>query len=166
MIKIEFEQKSKKEILIFGIDTKGKKKEIGHIITPAGSGETSINAIQICGFDHAYDFWGCGVYGDKVTGKMKKDIQLIWFNNYNKMTCDEIRKIKVSEKIMKDRFSIGEEDGVCHKCFNYPCTCEINIEYENPYMVKTEQDVKPYSEVDYKLQVKTAILDGLKNDNR
>ena len=98
VIKIQFEQKSKKEILIFGVDERGQRKEIGHIITPAGSGETFVNAIQICGFDWAYDFWGCGVYGDKATGKMKKDIQLLWFNNYDKMSQEEIRKIKVGEK--------------------------------------------------------------------
>ena len=185
MIKIEFEQKSKKEILIFGISINGDKKEIGRIFTPAGSGETSVNAIQVCGFDHAYDLWGCGVYGDKLTNKMKKDIQIIWFDNYDKMNREEKEKIKVGEDkqpltkeqqqkfemkrsfypkgIYKKRFtSFDEKDGVCTKCYNYPCTCEVKIAYENPYTVKREQDVNPNTIEDYDRVVKNAILNGLK----
>jgi len=184
MIKIEFEQKSKKEILIFGIDEKGNRKEIGHIFTPAGSGSLNINAIQICGFDWAYDYWGCGVYGNKATEEMKKDIQLIWFNNYDKMSHEEMRKIKVGEKkhsitkkemkmmklkepiytenIYKERFDIGK-DSVCHRCFNYPCTCEVKIAYENPYTVKREQDVKPNTKKEYDKAVKHSILNALED---
>ncbi len=180
MIKIEFEQKSKKEILIFGIDIKGNRKEIGHIVTPAGSGGGNINAIQVCGFDFLYDYWGCGVYGDKGTQEMKKDIQMIWFNNYDKMD-DNIRRMVVTkgevnpiskklakefgikglqEETKKDRFGFGK-DGICHRCFNHPCTCEVKIAYENPYTVKREQDVKPNTEKEYKDAVKHAILNAL-----
>lgn len=184
VIKIEFEQKSKKEILIFGIDEKQNRKEIGRIFTPAGSGQRNVNAIQICGFDWAYDYWGCGVYGDKATGKMKKDIQLIWFNNYDKMNHEEMRRIKVGEKkhtitkaqmkvmklkkpfyieeIMKDRFDIGV-DSVCHRCYNHPCTCEVKIAYENPYTVKREQDVKPNTKEEYEQAVKYSILNSLED---
>jgi hypothetical protein len=184
MIKIEFEQKSKKEILIFGIDIKGQRKEIGHIFTPAGSGERNINAIQICGWDWAYDYWGCGVYGDKATGQMKKDIQLIWFNNYDKMDADTRRTVVIKGEVneitgklakelgikglkegnieTKKRFDIGK-DSICHRCFNHPCTCEVKIAYENPYTVKREQDVKPNSKEDYDLAVKNAILNALED---
>lgn len=187
VIKIEFEQKSKEEILIFGIDEKGKRKEIGHIFTPAGSGGGNINAIQICGFDESYELHGCGVYGNKATGKMKKDIQLIWFNNYDKMNQEEIRKIKVGEKkhhitkeqkknlgvkeefytenIYKDRFDIGG-DSICHRCFNHPCNCEIKITYENPFTVKTSQDVKPNTKKDYEQAVKYAILNELEDKKK
>lgn len=176
MIKVEFEQKSKKEILIFGIDVAGNRKEIGRIFAPAGSGETHINAIQICGFDHAFDFWGCGVYGDKATGQMKKDIQLMWFNNYDKMDNKEMRRVKIGEKeytrecgakytqdITKDRFSIAEKDGTCGKCFNHPCTCEVNIIYENPYTVKRSQDLMLYTKKDFDEAVKNAVINSLEN---
>lgn len=178
MIKIEFEQKSKEEVLIFGIDLKGERKEIGRIFTPAGSGETDINSIQICGFDVAYDYWGCGVYGNKATGNMKKDIQLNWFNNYDRMSREEMRKIKVGEKkhqsrdggfdienIMKDRFSILEDDGVCGKCYNYPCTCEVKILYDNPYLVKRSQDLQLYVKEDFNKAVKNAVLNSLEDKN-
>lgn len=173
MIKIEFEQKSKKEILIFGINVAGERKEIGRIFTPAGSGETDINSIQICGFDIAYDYWGCGVYGNKATGKMKKDIQLNWFGNYDKMNQEEMRRIKVgekkhaskggdcyTEKIMIDRFSI-DDDGACSKCFNHPCTCEVNILYDNPYLVKRSQDLTLYTKKDFDEAVKNAVVNSL-----
>ncbi len=182
MIKIEFEQKSKEEILIFGIDEKQKRKEIGRIMTPAGSGSTNINAIQICGWDECFDLWGCGVYGDKRTNQMKKDIQLIWFDNYDKMNREEMDKIKVGEKIhnitkeqmkrmklkepfyiekiMKNRFDIGK-DCVCHHCYNHPCTCEVKIRYENPFTVKREQDVRPNTKKEYEEAVKYAILNAL-----
>lgn len=178
MIKIEFEQKSKKEILIFGIDIAGSRKEIGRIFAPAGSGENHLNAIQICGFCHAYDYWGCGVYGDKATGQMKKDIQLMWFNNYDKMSQEEMKRVKVGEKkhklrdgevytenIMKDRFSIAEKDGVCNKCFNYPCTCEVKIMYDNPYTVKRSQDLMLYTKKDFDEAVKNAVLNSLGDED-
>lgn len=194
MIKIEFSYVNKEKILIIGINEKGERKEIGHIFTPSGSGQPFINAIQICGFDEAFDLWGCGVFGDKATGKMKKDIQLIWFNDYDIMDRKEREKIKIGEKvsecnsygngiiiknkmgkmeekiftedITKDRFGIGEKDNVCHRCYNYPCSCEVNIKYENPYIVKREQDVKPNTKEDYDKLVKMKILNGLKKNGR
>lgn len=188
MIKIEFEQKSKEEILIFGIDEKQDRKEIGRIFTPAGSGGGNINAIQICGWDESYDIWGCGVYGDKATNKMKKDIQLIWFNNYVKMNSEEKRAVIIKgevntltdelgnklgikglqergSEIKKDRFSI-EENGICHKCFNHPCNCEVKIAYENPFTVKREQDVNPNTKKEYEQAVKYAILNELEDKKR
>ena len=82
---IEFKFIDKQEIKIIGVDEKTKeRKEIGRIFTPSGSGHDVKNAIQVCGFDEAFDFWGCGIYGDKKTQKMKKDIQL-QFSLYDKM---------------------------------------------------------------------------------
>lgn len=185
MIKIEFEQKSKKEILIFGVDIKGNRKEIGHIFTPAGSGGGNINAIQVCGFDEAFDLMGCGVYGNKETQEMKRDIQMIWFNNYDKMDANTRRTViikgevneitgKLAKKLgieglqektpetRKDRFDIGK-DSICHRCFNHPCTCEVKIAYENPYTVKREQDVQPHTEKQFKDTVKHSILNALED---
>ncbi|KKN40781.1 hypothetical protein LCGC14_0729970 [marine sediment metagenome] len=162
-MKIEFELKDKERILIIGIDEKGNRKQIGHIFTPSSSAESNLNAIQICGFDEAFDLWGCGVFGDKKTKQMKKDIQLCWFNAYDMMGSDEIRKVVIGEKvhhiteermkllglkkpvwtetITEPRFSAVIDGKVCGKCFNYPCNCEVLINHENPFAVKREQDL-------------------------
>lgn len=162
-MRIEFELKDKEHIIINGVDDDGTKSQIGQIVTPSGSGMTNLNAIQICGFDEAFDLWGCGIFGDKETGLMKKDIQLCWHKRYELMSRDEMqsvcvgeknyllplgeaRKMKLknpiwSEKIMKDRFSGVMVGDVCSRCFNHPCTCENLIRYDNPYTVKREQDL-------------------------
>ena len=97
-MKIEFEFKDKERILIIGIDEEGKRKQIGHIFTPSSSAENNLNAIQICGFDEAFDLWGCGVFGDKETGQMKKDIQLAWHRVYNVMDKPMVDKVCIGEK--------------------------------------------------------------------
>jgi hypothetical protein len=156
-MKIKFKQIDDENINIIGITDKGEEKDIGQIFTPSGSGKINLNAIQICGFDEAFDLWGCGVYGDKETKNMKKDIQLCWLYPYDLMEEKDVREIIIGEKkhfstkhgkrkiwteqIRKSRFSFDLKDGVCGKCFNHPCTCEVHIEYENPYTVKREQDL-------------------------
>lgn len=70
---------------------------IGHIFSPAGSGEDVANAIQVCGFSEAYSLWACGIY------KGFKDIQLLY------------DKTKLR----------GEyEPNNCWCCFHNPCQCE------------------------------------------
>jgi hypothetical protein len=162
-MRIEFEFKNKEKILIMGINEKGNKKQIGQIFTPSSSAENNLNAIQICGFDEAFDLWGCGVFGDKETGEMKKDIQLCWNRVYDTIDRPMTEKVCVGErihpiteermktlglkhpyikeKILKSRCSFDEKNGICHKCFNHPCTCENLARYENPYTVKREQDL-------------------------
>jgi hypothetical protein len=157
---IEFEQQNKGHINIIGIDSNGARQLIGHIFTPSGSGKTYTNAIQICGFDDAFDLWGCGVFGDVETKQMKKDIQLK-FSMYKPMEENDINDIIVKEEVMtvpkedqeklgmkvwtkkvrKSRFSFNLKDGICGKCFNFPCTCENLASFENPYTVKREQDL-------------------------
>jgi hypothetical protein len=148
------------------------EKEIGHIFTPSGSARDNLNAIQICGFDEAFDLWGCGVFGNKETNNMQKDIQLCWFYPYEQMSDDQIRDVVIqekehiiteeqmkrlglkkpcfTEKIRKSRFSFDLKDGICGKCFNHPCTCEVHINHENPYTVKREQDLYLYKKKDKK----------------
>ncbi len=144
-MKIEFELKTKEKINIIGIDEKGKRKEIGHIFTPSSSAENNLNAIQICGFDEAFDLWGCGIYGDKETKKMKKDIQLCWHKVYEYMDSRErdfFHKIKDGELTSrKSRISAVIDGEVCGRCFNHPCNCEILVKHENPFTVKREQDL-------------------------
>lgn len=69
---ITFKRISKNEVHILMY-----KKKVGRIFSPAGSGDNVTNAIQVCGFERAYDLWGCGVYCDSK-GKMRQDIQLMF----------------------------------------------------------------------------------------
>ena len=160
-MKIEFEQQSPTEVLIFGVDDKGRS-EIGRIHTPSGSGENILNAIQICGFDEAFDLWGCGVYGDAETGKMKKDIQLMWTRRYKMINphakvCVGEKIIPISQRVLKDtdrekpyfverdvrcRFDFDADGkGVCHRCYNFPCNCDVHTRFENPFTVKRQGDL-------------------------
>lgn len=72
---IKFKQKDEKTIFIQDGD-----KVIGQIFTPSGTSHDTSSAIQVCGFDRAFDLWGCGVYHDG-TGKPKQDIQLLFNSN-------------------------------------------------------------------------------------
>ena len=46
------------------IDILNEGKIIGKIFTPSGTGEVEPNAIQVCGFDEVFDYWGCGIFDD------------------------------------------------------------------------------------------------------
>lgn len=63
MNKITFKQIDERNIDIL-LD--GKK--VGHIFTPASS--MIDNSIQICGFDEAFDLWGCGIFGERLSDKI------------------------------------------------------------------------------------------------
>lgn len=110
-------------------------KKVGHIFSPSGSGEDVTNAIQVCGFEEAFDLWGCGVFGEETSEEvilksgtykksnyiMKKDIQLL-FKAYDKANTR------------------GSMNWDC-KCYNKPCTCEVK-DQRIPYIVKWGQDLK------------------------
>ncbi len=97
-------------------------KKIGHVFTPSGSGGNSTNAIQVCGFSDAFDFWGCGVF------KGFKDIQLLF-----------------DEKPLKGSPDIDR----CPRCFMSGCQCDITdadvfeaTPYtKNPFIVKRAEDL-------------------------
>ncbi len=148
MIKeVIFEQKDEKHIKIIGILDDGTKKEVGQIFTPSGSGECNFNAIQVCGFQEAFDLWGCAVYeypaehypnsvklsgtyvrdelNNEIVYQQAKDIQLV-FNSETRNHKQSYRKDTIEN---------------CPACFNKPCTCEVKTRYGNPYVVKREQDL-------------------------
>jgi len=58
MMEITFEMEDNKHINI-----RCGERLIGHIFTPGGTGEAYNNVIQVCGFEEAFDYWGCGVFG-------------------------------------------------------------------------------------------------------
>lgn len=95
---IKFKQTNDTSIAILDADT---DNQIGCIFTPSGTGRETPSAIQVCGFDRAFDLWGCGVFNDNK-GNHKQDIQLL----FNKNSCTG----------GFDKFSL--ENG-CMKCFNY-----------------------------------------------
>jgi len=106
-MKITFEQIGEQRILV-----KSGDKVIGHIFSPAGTGEDMPSAIQVCGFDDAFDLWGCGIFYDDK-GNPKKDIALHYNQNSNKNTlhtansCDRCyypkNNCKCSELRIKNR---------------------------------------------------------------
>jgi hypothetical protein len=59
------------DIVATAPDGKGERK-IGHIFSPSGSGENITNAIQVCGFDEAFDLWGCGIFGERLPDELVK----------------------------------------------------------------------------------------------
>lgn len=98
-------------------------KEIGKIFTPSGSGGTSINCIQVCGFSEAFDLWGCGIF------KGFKDIQLLFDDKMLDGT---------------DNFRY-RDDNACMCCYREPCQCEVKIPLAsagNPFLLKREEVLK------------------------
>jgi hypothetical protein len=73
---IKFEQKNEQLIWILDADA-NTGQPIGHIFTPSGTMKDTPSAIQVCGFDRAFDLWGCGLFGNS-DGIMKQDIQLLF----------------------------------------------------------------------------------------
>jgi hypothetical protein len=115
---IKFKQTNDTSIAILDADT---NNQIGCIFTPSGTGRETPSAIQVCGFDRAFDHWGCGVFHDGKSN-MKQDIQLLFnknsisghgsmtFNNeclkcyYRKdnCQCDKLRSFDKKELICEE----------------------------------------------------------------
>jgi hypothetical protein len=85
---------------------------VGQIFTPSGSCHDVENAIQICGFSEAFDFWGCGRF------EGFKDIQLLF-----------------DDRKMGGEFNEAELTKCC-RCFMEPCQCESRT--GQPFFVKSE----------------------------
>jgi len=105
-MKLTFKLNSEQEIIILG-----DGKIIGSIFTPAGTSHDRTNAIQICGFENAFDLWGCGVFKDNEAENPRKDIQLL-FNKETKMGGTKHLELGLNK--------------LCHKCY-YPkdkCMCK------------------------------------------
>ncbi len=118
------------------------------------------NAIQVCGFSEAFDYWGCAVFGrlqdkDRVVARLEsrypehiqvKDIQL-------KFDWE-------TEPHHTMHSSMNRKD--CLGCYNYPCTCENKFgsltsneviegkgeDVKNPYNVKRADDIKDLERVE------------------
>lgn len=121
-MKITFKLESDKKILIMC-----EEHVIGHIFTPSSSGHNIENAIQICGFEKAFDLWGCGVFGEK--GVMKKDIQLLFKDYKYDERTNSVTRV----------FDHRADD----KCYNEKCSC-------NELRIYSEKELKDTGELKYK----------------
>ena len=143
-MKIEFELKDNQNILIWGISEDGKaRRNIGRIFTPSSSGGNIKNAIQICGFSEAFDFWGCARYMQPTHLDTREKI--IDSLENKKEEFKQTKDIQLMFDIETSKTSVlrhGWDD--CLACFNKPCTCENkgNHKHISPYNVKREEDLK------------------------
>jgi len=141
---IKFELVNEQNIKIIGIED-GMEKEIGCIFTPSSSGRNILNAIQVCGIENVFDYWGCSRY-IKPKGNTKEQIL-----NTLESKKEEYRQMK-DIQIM---FSFDTEPASwkkrnvefsrdCLGCFNNPCTCDNkgNHKHLSPYNVKREEDIQ------------------------
>ena len=139
--KIEFELINKQEIKIYGYDEDLVKHEIGYIFTPASSGANIINAIQICGFREAYDYWGCARYQFPKIGDNRERICNHLDGKKNPIVQAKDIQLLFDIETIKTKIKISNE---CWACFNNPCTCENKGNHAklNPYNIKRETDVQ------------------------
>lgn len=130
-MELHFKMIDNKHIMI--VDEKDIPR--GEIFTPAGSGEAWTNAIQVCGIDEVFDYWGCAnfqkpSYDEKrMCNKVDERGNTIWEH------AKDI-ELRFSKEIMPcnetQRSTAWKH---CHKCFNDPCTCENHGRHENPYQI-------------------------------
>jgi len=139
-MKIELEPVSKKEVKIMGVFLNGSvRKEIGHIFTPAGTSENIKDAIQVCGFSRANDYWGCGMYGQLASVRKEKvKGHKGFFDDFEveHKTFNQVRDILLQFDPRTVRHTVDDPSGKCCRCFNKPCTCEVKKQGTNPYTVK------------------------------
>lgn len=109
---------------------------IGQVFSPAQQGG---NTVQLCGFEEAYDLWGCGVFSEKKVTTHK----------YDKEQLERLKEIAKNDSFFKDRttytktHNIRKRDiqflfkdyknntgddfhasGNCWTCYNKNCTCD------------------------------------------
>jgi len=121
-----------------------KNKIVGQIFTPAGSGNNTINAIQVCGFSEAYDLWGCGLFGKHKFIESKKHFnnrKYLYDHNGDKI-MEQVKDIQLYFDEDTQKCSLDDLDD-CMKCFNTPCICHNKGEdVKIPFNVKRESDIK------------------------
>jgi hypothetical protein len=159
-MRIEFELINKETINIIGIDANTKRNIIGKIFTPSGTGNDCVNAIQVCGFKNAFDLWGCGRF---VYPKLKNDMEYEFNNGQMILQYAKDIQLMFDDETKIDESLSGDWAHNCPGCFNNPCTCERKDNYDNPYTVKREQDLKLLEKTNGdKLKTKLRMVEALK----
>jgi len=155
---IKFELERDNKVLI-----KSSGKVIGHIFSPASSGGDVTNAIQVCGFDMAYDLWGCGIFGNNLKIKVpltEKELNYLKNEHLDK-EHDHVKELvkkgyrmESGYKAKKDIQLIfsepdytinccGKSEGLsnCYKCFSKPCVCsELKVVRQKDVNTKLTKD--------------------------
>lgn len=171
-MKIIFELVNEQEIKVFGIDKGGTKKEVGCIFTPSSSGSNILNAIQICGADEVFDFWGCSRYIKPKERDIKKRVLNALENKGEHYEQAKDIQIMFSfdtepSNYLKRNIELNRD---CNACFNRPCTCENKDHKENsPYNIKREwqlQDKIEYKEGHVPLKEQEEIMNELKEKQK
>ncbi|MEK6884553.1 MAG: hypothetical protein AABY22_33280 [Nanoarchaeota archaeon] len=179
-MKITFKLLNDQKILIMN-----GYKEIGHIFTPASSGNDITNAIQVCGFEEAYDYWGCGIYGEEKIVKIPltpEDISHLFEfsksenkwqqemaeNCLKKGYHEDKRKLIMKKDIQllfSDYDSIIQKGShsTCAGCFNHPCTCDNKNDHNHlgAYNPKREFDLK--DKLEFKTEQHKTLFEEQKN---
>ena len=148
-MEIEFEQVDKKHINIVAIMPDGTRKEIGRIFSPAGTTEDVKNAIQICGFSEAYDFWGCSLYERSMPKNLYMLKKITEQDATKKLQCKDIQLLfDPSTEKNKDHRS-----GDCWTCFNdrnkwkgEECACKTDPNY---FKVWRERELAKMDLIEY-----------------
>lgn len=144
-MKIEFELKDNQRVYVFGVED-GQRKVIGQIFTPSSSSGNITNAIQVCGFTEAFDYWGCALYEHNSVPKKQRVINALKDKKDKFIRSKDIQLLFSFDTRMIEH--IGRSvDNTCFGCFNNPCTCDNKRENRmddsiNPYNVKREKDVE------------------------
>jgi len=94
--KITFELESPNQIRIML-----NGKEVGQVFAPADTKYETENTIQICGFDEAFNYWGCGIFGEKVPSKVDYEMIPMDAPIYQMREDDESLSQLVKEKYFK-----------------------------------------------------------------
>lgn len=140
-MEIRFEQINKKYVDIIGINDEGEERIIGIIFTPSGSASDVKNAIQVCGFDEAFDFWGCGLF-QKLKNKKERIANRL--EESKKQDWKSAKDIQLMFSFDTRNKEINDIENICLACFNNPCDCEnkVNDKKTNPFNVKREEELK------------------------
>ena len=142
---IKFEFIDNKHIAIV-MENEGKEKVVGRIFSPSGSGEIYTNAIQICGFTEAFDLWGCANFQKIKLVNSVKELDLITRDKKGEPLYEQAKDIQLkfdweTRKTPNTYKTTEELFENCMKCFNDPCSCEVKVNFENPYTVKRAGDL-------------------------
>lgn len=157
-MEIIFELDTEKRVKIIGVEGE-QRKEIGHIFTPSGSGHTTRNAIQVCGFDEAFDLWGCGLYGELEEHSHPISASR---GEYKQSSFIRAKKdIQLAFRIYDNKTEISPG---CVRCYTSPCVCENDREKKGamPYNVKREFEIK--DKLEYVNESLAIINEGMKED--
>ncbi len=148
-MEIKFKQNNEKSISIIGIQN-GVEKEVGCIFTPSSSSQNTLNAIQVCGFEEAFDLWGCGRYVLQPNGVEAK-LRMLEKGNIKWMRAKDIQLLFNFNTKADGGASFNEIE--CLRCFNSNvyCTCENKEgKNKNPFNLKREHQLKEILEFEDK----------------